>query len=547
MRNQSKQNRSQKGKRDYRKGKSKQFEEAAQEYTGNAHVITNAKSGNDPQWYRNIPSLNMDYANIPFNIPAGTETAIFDASQSTEFVRGGIAENAFPGIFRINFDPCIGKCTATTDAANVAAQQLYTLVRKANSGAINYDKTDLMMVILAMDSAYMLYEYLLRIYRALGTYNYMNRYLPNTLVTALGGNMQLAESLSDFRGILDMFAYKLASVNIPDQFDLIKRHSWMCSNVYKDANTDKAQMFLFNPENIYVWNEGQSNKPTYLKHTKISSLVGTASKMDLASIQSGIDAVMDPILGSQDVGVISGDIAKAFGEGGMISIRPVADYEAIVPVYDQEVLLQISNAYIGANITVQDIVVNNSNLAAGPYLQQSFAMVVSDIEFAKSITPIINLSGVEPTTDNVMVSSRLNCMCTKDLTGDNYQSRVTYGTEVINSFSMYSQYSNQSGATAIAAVGSPTNIIIQKSDLGLEQMAQKLRFIIGLHTFHMAPSFYVFHSVGENIATPDGYTFEGVTADIDNFALLDYETLRRLNETATMSLFAVHDYTMRVK
>lgn len=237
------------------------------------HVITSAHSNNDPSWYQNIPELAKDVATLPFSLPSGLRTNPLPAVSN---VAPGATTYSSPAIMTVSLMPTIGYSDAPTSAANIAAQQFYTLVRKANSGAVNYGKTDLMMTLLAMDSAYMLYEHLVRIYRTLGTYNYMNRYMPDAVLSALGASSALGNSLADFRGVLDLFAYQLASINIPDQFDIIHRHSWLFTNIYTDAKDIKAQMYAFVPHGLYVWTEGSASQPTYLKYVQMNdpSLAG---------------------------------------------------------------------------------------------------------------------------------------------------------------------------------------------------------------------------------------------------------------------------------
>ena len=254
---------------------------------------------------------------------------------------------------------------------------MYTIVRKANSGAVNYDKTDLMMTIIAMDNAYMLYEILLRAYRTIGKYDPNSRYMPDGLMFAQGFAPALQSELANFRGVLDLFCYQLGSINIPDEFDFIKRHSWMFTNVYADAASSKAQLYMYKPNGLYVWKEGSGNKPTYLEWTPWANLFNTGEPISTVDqIQYAIDKVMQPILGSADIGTISGDIAKAFNESGMIQFQPVSQYEAIEPVYSMEVIQQMMNSFIvGTELhtgttgkyNANDVYVDYSNTTSGPF------------------------------------------------------------------------------------------------------------------------------------------------------------------------------------
>lgn len=170
------------GNKDYKFSKPKDLRSCDKEEPLN-HVITAAKSSNDPSWYTHIYTQVKDVASLSLNIPVGAEFNPMqrgvqwdDDPQNPYRVdvscHGQVGAKVMPGVMAIRIAPTIGTCLTSNSAANTAAQQLYTLVRKANSGAINYDKTDLMMYIMAMDSCYMLYESLIRIYDVYENYNY---------------------------------------------------------------------------------------------------------------------------------------------------------------------------------------------------------------------------------------------------------------------------------------------------------------------------------------------------------------------------------------
>lgn len=496
------------------------------------HVITSGKKDNDPAWYMNLSNLGKDMASIPFNIPNGLLNQPFRSAGSTHPANGAFW--TAPGIMTFTVMPTIGPATSPTSPVNIAAQQMYTLTRKANSGAANYDKTDLMMLILAMDSAYMLYETLLRAYRLIGTYNYMNRYLPDNVLTSLGFDISLTYNLAEFRGILDMFAYKLASVNIPDQLDIIKRHSWMFSNIYTDAQNIKAQLYAYIPDGFYVWTEGQNAEPTSLQYVQWAKLPGTTVNFwNLSSIKSAIDTIMNPILGSEDCGIIAGDFAKAFGEGGMIKIMPVRDYESIAPVYSSEVLNQMMNAFstfsaIG-NTTGNNcaIIVDNTDTTSGPYLKQSITLSPQVYSaYFSEVKPIVNFIDVEPTPENVMVATRLITLSDKN------NNLLTYGTEIVTEIQPWSRTS--SGDTL-------HNPWKQWNFVSSSELASILSGIAMSTKFDWSPAMYLWNNVGGGTVN-----YIGNTIDLCNYTYLEDTTITNLHEVAVMSLFTVKGFSLSV-
>lgn len=520
------------------------------------HVVTDSKASNDPSWYTHIFPLAKDVASLSFNVPTGQ---IFDPKieASSEYPEGwdgpkfswnntpGVPQygfNSVPGIMVLDVAPILGQCMDPNDAANLAAQQQYTLVRKANSGAINYDKTDLMMLNLAMDSAYMLYEYLLRGYRTYGMYRTMNRYMPDALLKAQGFSPTLYTQLANFRTLLDMFAYNLASINIPDQFDFIRRHSWLFTHVYKDSPLDKASMYLFKPDGFYVWSEGVENEPTFLEYTSRQALFGlvdTTLISSLDEIRNAIDTVMMPILGSQDVGTISGDLAKAFGEGGMIKIRPVEEHESLLPVFDMEVISQIENANIFSKPTNMNIKQQLDNTIAGPYLKQDIRLNTRD-GVKRFYKPLLNMHMESPAPEDVVVSTRFIGRVGDPLVADDlsYFSVDSLGTEMITHCSVF-QYRLLPGSKTerrlreiailqevpvcdINGSAGPVTSIIAHN------MAE-VTTVISAFAHH--PTLYLFGAqTMQTTAVAVPGTFAGTIQDFDNYIWLESDIIRNLND-----------------
>nr|AVX53575.1 putative capsid [Marmot picobirnavirus] len=490
------------------------------------NILSGKQVNNDPQWYNHIYNNTINVGNLPFNIPVGTKFNIL--REDAQYTSSETATQ-IPGIMTISLIPTIGPAQTAVDPVNIAAQQIYTLTRKANSGAINYDKTDLMMTILAMDSAYMLYEILLRAYRTIGSYNYMNRYLPDTLMNAQGFSVDLYQSMADFRALLDLFAYRLASINIPDQFDFISRHSWLFSNIYKDAPTDKGQLYAFIPEGVYMWSEGNEGTKTHLEFVSFMTLFDTSAHgglvRDLSQVAHAIDMIMNPILGSQDVATISGDIAKAFGENGVIKITPIEDYAYLEPVYDMEVITQMANLnmidhYSGIGSIEQEL----SSTVNGPYLTQTIMANPTPQPFSpRQRNALLNFHKEDVTSDDIMVATRLVAFA-------NESEMLTYGTELVNNIAIY--YSP-----------TETNKVYRYSivqDYGFTNTNVNFaRDITMWSAFDNAPTLYLY-DLSETSGAID--KFVGFVQDVDNYTILSVEEATNLNNVAVMSLFAAKDF-----
>lgn len=505
------------------------------------NVITDSSKDNDPKWYMNLDPIAKDYASLPMSQVLGLAAPDVTRGIGTQYDNS--KRFTSPGIMSIYFRPTIGMNNAgATAPVNIAAQELYTLTRRANSGAKNYDKTDLMMVILAMDSAYMLYEDMLRAYRVASTFTSVNRYYPNAVLNALGYQTSISNNLAQFRGLLDVFAYKLASVNIPDQLDLIKRHSWMCSNIYLDNDSNKAQSYAFVPRFIYRWTEGTDAEPTHLTPIALHDSTETASFLSIQQCMNMIDNIMNPILGSEDVGTITGDLMKAFGESGMIKIRPVEDYAALVPVYSAEVLMQIRNMFSSPNIITSapgatgNIEQVLSDTVKGPYLRQNINVnVQKDGGRRVNTRPILNFIDEDASPENVLVATRLMSLC--DAPGSGGATTLSiYGTEVVESMFLW---------TFNPDLGTLGGFTIDQdlyfgTTMSLTNIINNVWRIVYCSQFRNCPANYMY-TESVNGTLPN---YMGGTTDMNNYIYLDDTTLVHLHETATMSLFTVKDYKL---
>lgn len=520
------------------------------------HVVTTATKNNDPSWYGHIYPVVNDVASLPFNQQTGLYENVMPeqvqlkpepGKDVTIDVSYDMTSRSIPGIMTFSVDPLV-VANGPTDPINIAAQQMYTITRKANSGAINYDKTDLIMMIQAMDSAYMLYEDLLRVYRLFGSYDYMNRYLPDAVIASLGYSPSLRTELSNFRGILDMFAYQLASINIPDQFDFIHRHSWLFTNVYKDADNSRAQLYAYKMNGVYVWTEGTESMPTHLAYISRNKLFNQNQNpsfvKSLTDIQSAIDKVMQPLLGSQDVGTISGDLAKAFGEAGMINIKPVADHEALFPVYDMEVVNQMMNASIASDLYIEGVFADYHNTTSGPYIKSRAFTDNRDLIVTHNY--LLNYHGLEPTPEMNLVTTRFMYVSsqtveTYDVPGQPPQKGrrvLSAGTEIISDCRIWFFDTNSLG---VIDVNNPRDLtVLQHVPLNLPGVDFTYNTISMLTMFDNHPTIYLYAMSGDSTHQLAG--LQGYLQDVDNHVWLTADDVVRLNQCATLSEYAVKDY-----
>lgn len=478
---------------------------------------------NDVSWYTKNPQMLTDAASYSYNSPLGSQLewdGIWNVS-SGDFHTN--TTTAVPGLAYMGYVPTIGVSTDTSSPANLAAQNIYSYVRYMNSGAKNYDQADLMLYLLAMDSIYMMWNWAKRIYGYLRTYSQKNRYMPRVYAAADHIDFDaFISSLADYRYKLNSLAAQISSFCVPAVMPLFVRHSWMCSNIYKDADNEKAQQYIMTPEIFYRYDEASS--PNGGKLQSINNTLNLSST-DFRTPDEVLDMIkvnLDKVAYSEDIGVMSGDILKAYGQNALFKITPVDPDYMVVPVYNEEVLNQIHNSTLvnayqtgGGSIT-QDP--NSGCLIWNPTFPSE------NIQQKKAF---INMPWDVVTPSNTMVATRLTAL-RKSASSAGFDNFLAVGSEFINRRIMYVMNSN--GSFQVYQYGN--NIFIgDGNDAFISQLVGYVS------NFDWHPLMPVIQQTGT--ADSPVFTMQSILGDITNYTVIDGEQMKALHTTAILSEFNV--------
>lgn len=499
---------------------------------GDVKDVPHISTENDVAWYKNYPELMKDSANIYFTYPLGRDLGLTVPSDLTY-----APENYnIPGVMEIDWIPTIGDARFENSAVNIAAREIYNFVRYAQSGSKNYDATDLMMYLLAMDSIYSFYSNMVRAYGTLTLYSPHNRYLPDALLRAQGWNPdELRKNMAQFRWYINQFAYKIGSFAVPAHMTYFERHIWLNSGIYMDEPSNKAQFYVFKQTHDYKYDS--TSAAGYLARLVYQEIPEPSDHQgrDMMSAVTHMNALINYVLGDEDFNTISGDILKAFGTDNLFTVSPISEDYVTIPTYSDEVLSQIQNITVlppvlnSRKMTGYDgmnIVQVGSSEEMQPSLHQwvEFGLENSNPDYfpifqvTEMQRPLL-LSSDEPTIDEVMVATRLMAIL------NNYE---------VNGNTMRIQ-----GEAIPTEIVSAISIITIKKDGSLlfesisEPHVNALRPVtFKLSAFNKAPWFYV----QSPEAGKDG-TIIGNTADFVNYAVMTHDDLKRMHETALYSEF----------
>lgn len=516
---------------------------------------------NDVSWYaRNSVTLN-NAATLPFSAALGLPLTDFYSGWQKPGTNNNC--NVVPGIMSLGLDFIPGLSNGASSPLNVASQSIYSYVRSKNSKTLGYDRNDLIITIMAIDSFFTMWNWAKRAYTTLKYVDVYNRYTPMHLVEAMNIDYNdLSAKASDFRFKLNMLAARAESMAIPGNIPIFARHSWCVSNIFKDASSSKAQMYIMNPYSYYVYDElSTPNHGSYLQYNVIKPN-SSSSLLKADDIINILETQLDAILNSEDIALISGDISAAYG-GTLAVLSDILEDELIVPAYNEAVLSQIHNATIlpSGLVSRQSAEISTWNITQNPatgevLFNPSLFNDIASSAIANNLAEgaahvgdwIINSRFDSPTPSDNMISTRLINRLKIDVTSGSDEgsynwnvSIATCGTEIVHEAYIYSLVYNN-GTPSLTrmsldtTVGANTPTDTTFLDF-LQSITQKSTFDWSPnYIFYTVPTITDFSSVASVTAN---CKIIGMQCDQNNYLIINTNTLQNMNQLAILNEFGI--------
>lgn len=483
---------------------------------------------NDPQWYFKDANILRDVASFTFVHPLGANMKFYDS----ENVSAGLPAitRAVPGLMYITLALTPGISVDAQSPLNLAAQDLYSFVRYKNSGASNYDPPDLMMYILAIDSLYTAWNWMKRIYGYASTYSAMNKYQPRAYAMADNVDIDnIYQNLADFRGYLNMAANRISAFAVPAVMTYNVRHSWLFSNIYKDADTYKAQEYMYVPDYFYQFSETSATTGTSLTPIPV---VSASTPYTFTSLKALLDGMINALQYSEDAGIMSGDIIKAF-ESNLFKLSTFEPDYRVESVYSKEVLTQIENLVV---MRKQLTPLTQFNITQDPNTNYiKFQPILSRGAEPLGRAKYLNFHWENPTPEDTMVASRL-LYTTEPANEGNTQAVLTsVGSEFADSWGFITlSYPN-----ATSGVGTLTKIEADFSANAVTS-AELQRWLANIwiwSSFDWAPA--VIPSISAGTTENPIYALAPELRDWDVYTRLDAGDVEAMNTLAILTEFNV--------
>lgn len=490
-----------------------------------------SRNANDVRWYANSPEQLKSAASLSWTGISGQR--LFDQDESV------------PGVMVLDWRPTIGG--EDFSAINQAASSMYSYIVHANSRNYKYDPNDLMLMILAGANAFSGFAEGVRVFGVMNRYNGVDMYTPQGLVKALGFDFNdLRDHLSQMWFDLNHLAGKLQQIWIPNVMPVVERWFWMNSNIYRDADSAKAQYYIFRQATFYTLSEASSENGTSLvvnSSKRFKPLDRTWSEY-MAMMNEMVDALVD----AQDRGMIFGDILNAYGADKLYAVSSIAvDYQTPIS-YNTEVLSQIENATV-CKVNPGDIVQDINHLRIKQkYELKPYANFPTE-QWGPKFLPddgILNFHQLTaPTPEQIMVATRLRCagLMIEDIDLSDEANKkislkpVVNGTEIVTGISVYKMRFDSGHPEVIVSYIEPN--VGKDAPFGEDRMYEWC-------TFDWAPWLYrsKINLRSVPVKPAPGYVMARVQptqcyGDWDNWSTITREELAKLHTTALLSEFGV--------
>lgn len=305
-------------------------------------LVVGLPDTNHPKWYTANKELVDATTRIPIHPFAGKPIKLYSAQGDKKM------DYTVPGVMRLEYVPIPGTSNSSTDAINIAAQNIFQTMRKKLSTVANYAPADVMMMVLAIDGVFMQIANLVRLYGLLNVWNTDNWYLPYDMIIA-GYNMtrdevqDLMNRQAEFRTRLNMAIYKASTLYAPMDFNIIARHQWLASNIFTDDGANaRAQYYIPTIMSVPILDETSVETGTSLLYNQIS----TFNWEELLDV---LNTSIEAIRNSDSFTFIMSDMRRAYEGSGNVELAYVPENYHATALVDPYFKEQLHNATLAGS------------------------------------------------------------------------------------------------------------------------------------------------------------------------------------------------------
>lgn len=508
---------------------SKKFKRAntfAKPGKANKRVAQEKCYGNDPSWYSSDSALVSSSAALSFFNPVGEPITNVLTISGTERVDLDVKT---PGILRIPYVPTVGLSRSGSSAINLASIKLYSYVRHANSGSRVYERADQTMIYVAIMNLVATLAHATRVYGLAQLYNKFNRYYPKAIINSMFGNVSafdnLINNLPAYLFKLNTLINKCSSLAIPKGMSVLDRWAWMNSTIWLDAPNSKSMLFYYIPSGLYKFN---ATDPTGTKLDFVRFNPSMANPMDLLSV---IEDALNALVTDEDVGIICGDIIKAFGVDNLVTLNSVPTDYVVQPEYSLEVLTQVQHIYTFGQV-------KNDAGSGAIAISQSGGNILTNYAYENPLAGkgeiyvnkyLLTMPTDTPTEGDVLVATRLLANCVLEDAELPVVAIESCGTELIEQMSIWTL---NNGVVSNINFQTFVGINFDTLDIANFKYYMQLTGFLDKMDYH-PPVYFV-----TNSATAKTWQMD-LLCDYDYYTVMGTSDINKLHDTAVLNEFSI--------
>lgn len=535
--------------------------------------VASLVSKNDKAWYDKNKQWTESSANISYQQAIGTVSknlAQYQGAVESYSEPSKYGEEAYPGVCAICWVPTMGTTkNGILSTATLAAQKVYAEIRRKNSGAKNYEPSDVMKYILAIDSLYSAIAYGMRIVSLLNTGKIHNKYYPRGHFTALGLDYSSFEGrTAEIVSFINEKIIALNSYPVPNDWPFILRHIWMNLGIFKDTDIHKSQEYLYNQTHFYQYQRATDSLKLINPGGTALDGIGSPTVVTYTQWKTLVSTSLEALNSSSDVGIIAGDIIQAFGENNLFTFDQITTDFHVEAVHNMEILSQIGGTTLcgrlvsGWNITsITDpddenygalVYQSDAGVNYDPTFRVSgLGNIPSSVSFSNTNLPkicevaLVNMYKDKPEPVETIVATRMTTTGKLDQSttaGINY-TLDSFGTEIATVASVV-EYQRATPSLSVGFKRVIYTSLMWMGELFSNTQAGVFNNLLSGMIFNYDWHPQVRMLVGGN-ATIDTVAYGTYAAvyldDVCNATVIDSDTLENLHRVAAYSEFNITD------
>lgn len=441
---------------------------------------------------------------------------------------GWDGDQALPGIMTLDIVPSIGRSDDINSGVNLAAKNVYTDIRRNNQGNIPYDPADVMLYFLGVDSVLIILAHVRRAFRVIANYVWKNRYTSDALLTAMGFNPSaMRENYGNDLARYNMIVTKASKLVYLKDFPLLGQHATTFSEVYKDGEGERAQMYLPRPAGVFKMSALPESDKKILEWQGLDySAVKTASEW-LAYAEYLINQIAYVTMYSN----IAGQLERAYGPN-VVSLPLAGDLNPLEPIYDKTFGWCLQNSTISsidtASMVIREELAPNANLGALLFIPK-YGNTVPDHD-VMVYTTLDGLTAEEMYTCTKWKMARLSVI--PDPLGTRF---VSVGNEFITKCVVYYYVKSGDGVALNSSEVYGSVKIDGASDLmSWEDEMNRWTITSLLTNFKWYPYFTI---TGKNDPITGTDYYVGIFGNVDNYMKMTFDQFELIQDVRQLESF----------